>query len=404
MAASRLLKGFRSAGINAEMLVHEKIGDFPFVKSKSRNRYGNVTAKLRPLLDLQPLYWFYRQRKRVPYSLHWVPERNVNRINRMQPDIINLHWISAGFMRIESISKLNSQIVWTLHDMWPFTGGCHFSKDCNRYSNKCGKCPLLESSFPMDLSRIIWLRKDWAWKKMNMSIVSPSRWLAEKAAKSSLFSRLPIEIIPNGLDTKRFRPMDKSTARDLLGLPVKGKIILFGGIKPFDDPRKGFQYLPPTLKQLKSYVREDINLAVFGTSYQKNDMDLDVKIFYLGYLTDDTTLALMYSAADVYITPSLVDNLPNTVMEALSCGTPCVAFNIGGMGDMILHKENGYLARPFDTNDLAYGLFWIISNQRRLAGLSDRARSESIRKFDFLKQAERYNDLFEKMGRKANAK
>jgi glycosyltransferase involved in cell wall biosynthesis len=396
-AASRLLNGLNDIGITAKMIVQEQFSDDPHIISPYCSRYQKAFAPIRSVIDLQPLYTLYPRRRRSAYSLNWLPERAVRAVNARSPDIVNLHWINAGFVRLGNLRKINAPIIWTIHDMWPFTGGCHYSGDCEKFSRNCGSCPVLKSTRDFDLSRIIWLRKRRAWKKLNMTIVSPSRWLAGKASKSSLFSRFPIEVIPNGLDTDRFRPIDPNAAREILGLPNDKTILLFGGIKPFDDPRKGFSILQPVLNRLKKSYQDHIQLAVFGTSCENRDINRAFKVFYLDYLFDEATLSMAYSAADVFLAPSLQDNLPNTVMESLSCGTPCVAFDVGGMVDLIQHKKNGYVARPFDQEDFTHGIVWVIENADRLERLSQYAREFARNKFNVRKQAERYHTLFNKI-------
>jgi glycosyltransferase involved in cell wall biosynthesis len=316
----------------------------------------------------------------------------------MRPDIINLHWVSAGFLRIESLRKLKAPLVWTLHDMWPFTGGCHLSHDCIKFTGSCGACPILKSSRDFDLSRWIWRRKARVWKNLNLTIVTPSRWLAKRARISSLFKNFRIEIIPNGLDSRVFRPIDKKIARDALGIPEGQKIVLFGSVHPESDANKGFQLLKRALQAIKEQRKVgDITCLIFGVSGPRKNLDIGLSMHYLGFLHDDITLALAYSAADAFILPSLQENLPNTVMEALSCGTPCVAFNAGGTPEMIVHKKNGYLAHPFDVEDLGRGILWVLGNEARSKALSEYARKKAQREFDLGIQAKCYRALFDEI-------
>jgi glycosyltransferase involved in cell wall biosynthesis len=231
-----------------------------------------------------------------------------------------------------------------------------------------------------------------------MIIVAPSRWLGEIAGTSSLFSDLCVEIIPNGLDTQTFRPIDQNTARELLRIPKGKRILLFGCVNAFSDTRKGVHFLKRALKKIKGLgVAKDLELAVFGASNPPKDVNFGFKTHYLGYLRDDIPLVLAYSASDVFVAPSLQENLSNAVMESLACGTPCVAFDIGGMPDMIEHKKNGYLSRPFDVEALAQGLLWVIEDSSRLKELSERARKKAVCEFDLQVQARRYHNLFERI-------
>lgn len=298
-------------------------------------------------------------------------------------------------MSFGEISKLDCPVVWTLHDMWAFTGGCCYAGDCKAYFRSCGSCPQLNSGSGRDISYQIWNRKLRHLKKINLTVVSPSRWLAECAKLSFLFRDVRVEVIPNGLDLTQFKPIDKKIAREILGLPLNRKFILFGAMNAASDSRKGFQNLQPALQQLAvNKDTEKAELIVFGSSQPADPPDFGLQTRYLGRLHDDVSLALLYSAADVFVAPSIQENLANTVMEALACGTPCVAFDIGGMPDMIEHRLNGYLARPFEPSDLAAGIAWVLSDDSRCSALARRAREKAEAEFEIQSVAGRYAKLY----------
>jgi glycosyltransferase involved in cell wall biosynthesis len=231
-----------------------------------------------------------------------------------------------------------------------------------------------------------------------LTIVTPSRWLADCARKSSLFHDLRIEVIPNGLDSQRYKPVEQKLARDLLNLPQDKQLILFGAMKATSDRRKGFHLLLPALQKLSQIQGQDrIELVVFGASEPREPPDFGFKVNYLGRLNDDISLALVYAAADVFVVPSLEDNLPNTVMESLACGTPCVAFKIGGMPDMIEHGQNGYLAQPYEIEDLAKGIAWVLEDRERYGKLCDRDRQKVEQEFTLELQAHRYLSLYQEL-------
>ncbi len=394
-AAYRLHKGLQALSVDSRMLVCEKFSDDPTVFCPERKRYNKVLVKLRSVIDPQPVNSLYPGRIQIPYSLNWLPERYHFLAGNAKCNIINLHWISAGFLRIESLKKFNAPIVWTIHDMWPFTGGCHYNQDCTEFHGSCGACPLLKSTRKFDLSRWVWKRKAKAWKDLNLTIVSPSRWLAEQAKKSSLFGGRRIVCIPNGLDTHVFKPVKKEFAREVLNIPKNKQLILFGCANAVSDKRKGFSHLVRAFSHLRhSSADLDIELVVFGSSQPEESTDLGFKTHYLGFLHDDTTLSFAYAAADIFVASSEQDNLPNTVMESLACGTPCAAFNIGGMPDMIDHKGNGYLAKPFDPEDLANGILWVLNKGKKTKELSVHSRYKAINEFDFRLQAQRYLELY----------
>ena len=279
-----------------------------------------------------------------------------------------------------------------------FTGGCHYPLSCNRYLKSCGLCPQLDSKTQWDLSRWTWKRKKKYWQRSDLVIVTPSRWLAQCAKSSSLLRNCRVEVIPNGLDTNVFKPIDQSVARAILNLPTDKRIILAGSVNAVEHPRKGFQYVLAALKDLASNSWKDkVELAVFGATGAEQSTDTGLTTRYLGYYKDEVSLALIYSAADVFVAPSVQENLANTVMESMACGTPCVAFNIGGMPDMIEHKRTGYLARPCDADDLSQGIAWLLSDEVRLNAVSLRAREKVMREYTLRNQAQRYIDLFREL-------
>ncbi len=395
-AAYRLHQGLIQHGIESQLLVSEKTRDDSTISLSYGKRSQDLT-KLITYLDALPKR-FYRHRQNTPYSVQWVPDQLDKSIKQSSPDIINLHWINDGFLKIETLAQFKRPIVWTLHDMWAFTGGCHYSGECDAYVSACGKCPQLGSHTQSDLSNWIWKRKASAWEHLDLTIVTPSHWLAKCAAASSLFRNLQIEVIPNGLDTNLYKPIEKAIARNILGLPQDKKLILFGAVNSTSDSRKGFSILKDALNRIsETSCSSEIELIVFGAPANTRLPDIQLENRSLGKLNDDISLSLVYSAADIFVAPSIQDNLPNTVMESLSCGTPCIAFDIGGMPDMIKHGETGYLAQPFDPADLANMILQLIEDSDKLAFMSSTARKRVEEQFTLAQQAVKYSTLFEKL-------
>ncbi|MEM9809467.1 MAG: glycosyltransferase family 4 protein [Cyanobacteria bacterium P01_D01_bin.56] len=392
-AAYRLHQGLQQTDVTSHMLVQEKAGNDANVLAPRTNLSSNI-ASSRVSFDAFPLK-LYPQRQEVPFSLQWLPNLKLPAISQLNPDVINLHWINNGYVQIEEIVKLGKPIVWTLHDMWPFTGGCHYNQDCDRYIQSCGSCPQLGSSKVRDLSRWVWNRKAKAWDQSNITFVALSSWLRKCAQSSSLLRDSRIEIIPNGIDTQFYKPANKQFARELLGLPQDKYIVLFGAVKATSDKRKGFHLLQSALQRLRHLGWSDrLELAIFGASSPENPPDFGLTSHYMGSFNDDLSLALVYSAADIFVLPSVQDNLPNTIMEALACALPCVAFNVGGMPDMIEHQANGYLARPYEVDDLAQGIVWTLEHQERYIKLSEHALEKVKQEFSLALQASRYKSLF----------
>ncbi len=389
-AAFRLHHGLKGININSRMLVEYKTSSDKGVIANP-NKLEKLVNQVRPTLDNLPLK-FYPKHDYGTFSPQWFPDLIESKIKHLSPDIINIHWV-CGYLKIESIAKFKQPLVWTLHDMWAFTGGCHYSLECDSYTKNCGNCIQLDSQKEQDLSRWVWKRKAKAWQNLDLTIVTPSHWLAKVARQSSLFKNYPIEIIPNGIDIKKYKPIDKNTARKWLNLPVDKQLILCGAAKS-SSKRKGMHLLEEALQNLsRTGYKNKVELVIFGCLESRERDNTDFKCHYMGNLHDDISLALIYAAADVFVAASIQDNLPNTVMEALACGTPCVAFNIGGMPDMIEHQANGYLAQAFEVESLAGGIAWILSNNYPQK-IRARAREKVEQEFNLELQSRRYSQLF----------
>lgn len=283
-------------------------------------------------------------------------------------DIIHLHWINQGFLSLKDIQaliKLNKPIVWTMHDMWPCTGICHHARDCEKFQTECESCFFLNSK-GKDLSTSVFNNKLSLYKDANIIFVGCSQWLSGRARKSYLLRDKTILSIPNPIDTEVYHQMDQGTARELLGLP-SGKILLLFGALNVTDKRKGIDYLIAALRKIE---KPDVELVVFGQV--KDDIRglFPMPIHSMGYLSDESKIVALYNAVDMFITSSLEENLPNTIMESMACGTPCVGFKIGGIPEMIDHRVNGYVANYKDAGDLANGIQWVLEHKDRQA-LSD---------------------------------
>jgi glycosyltransferase involved in cell wall biosynthesis len=395
-AAYRLHRGLIADGVSSEMLVQYKDSDDYNVHGPQTNIYKALSF-IRPTIDHLPKILFPRCSKSF-FHLQWLPNRLGRIIDKINPDILHLHWICRGFLDIKSLSHFKIPIVWTLHDNWPFTGGCHYTDGCNRFSNSCGFCPILGSDIRWDLSRWTWKRKFKTWKNIKIQLIAPCRWMKSQATESSLFKNTSCEIIPNGIDTERFKPIDKKFARKILSsLPYDKTLVLFGAMSAISDDRKGFQYLLPALELLAATDNENrIELVVLGAESASMKSLKGLNIHYIGTLRDEISIALVYAACDVFVAPSQEDNLPNTVVEAMSCGIPCVAFDVGGLTDLIVHRNTGYLAKPHSVEDLAKGINWTIASMERKAILSENARRRAVTHFDIHRIVDLHLELYDK--------
>jgi len=388
-AAHRLHQGLRSLGCHSQMLVRAKFGtDSAVIRETS------LQTKASPPLSGLPLR-FYPKRPGGIFSTQWVPDVLAKRVKQYNPDIVHIHAVCNGYLQIETLRKFQKPLVWTLHDMWPFTGGCHYNQDCDRYQKSCGACPQLGSDRLNDLSHWTWKRKANAWKDLDLTLVATTSWMAECARSSSLFHDTRIETIPLGLDTDKYKPHNRHFAREALNLPQDKHLVLFGAIGGTSDRRKGFHLLQPALQRLSnSGWKDQIELVIFGSSQPEQAIDLGFITHYVGRLNDDLSLALVYSSADVMVVPSVQEAFGQTASEAISCGTPVVAFNATGIKDVIDHQQTGYLATPFEVEDLAKGIAWVLEDQERYCQLQFQSREKGLRDFASKTQAVRYLPLY----------
>lgn len=386
-AAQRTFAGTRRHRDGVCYLTLFRESEDPGLYGLRANSVRGALAQILTRLDQAPLRK-YKDRGRALFT----PARIANPLriplSRFDADLVHVHWVARSFVSVEELGRLKAPVVWTLHDTWAFTGGCHYTGSCEGYRQQCGACPQLGSDQQNDLSRDVMRRKARAFAGADITVVAPSRWLAEKAAGSSLFKGRRIEVIPNGLDTEAFKPIPRGVARDYLSVDRSAPVILFGA-EWLPDPRKGGDLLCEAL----ACLQERCTLLTFGLGQLPLDGMPHVTVRSLGRLSDPASLAMAYSAADVFVCPSREDNLPNTVAEALACGTPCVAFDVNGLPDMIEHRRTGWLARPFDASDLAEGLRWAMSPADPDA-LRAAAREKALADYALDVMAERYLRLY----------
>ncbi|MDH3217120.1 MAG: glycosyltransferase, partial [Candidatus Krumholzibacteria bacterium] len=366
-SAYRLHRGLRQMGIESRVLVKYRYQTDDDVVIVRDTRLVRMLRRLgwlvRQDLENLPLALYQNRDPAKLFSTQWVPDGVARMVAGYNPDIVNLRWV-GNLLRIESLRRLRRPLVWTLSDMWPFTGGCYIPQECDRYQQSCGACPHLNSRRENDLSRWVWRRKSKAWRNLDLTIVTPSQWLARCARSSALFKDRRIEVIPSAVDTENYKPIDRTTARRVLGLPQDKKIALFVAWR--NHVHKGFHLLVPALKSLaESGWKGKLELVVLGFPRPADLPDTGIETRFLGRLDDTISKSIVYSAADVFVAPSTQDNFANTVLEAIACGTPTVAFTIGGMPDILDHQGNGYLARDFDIDDLARGIDWVLTDSNR---------------------------------------
>lgn len=402
VASRRLLAALRTQGTEAHLLLHEATRSYPGVVPLAFTPGERRLALVRFVLERAAFLPYERDA-----SVRWAfsPARVGADLSRhpliRQAEVLHLHWVNFGFLSIHGIGKLlrlGKPVVWTLHDMWPFTGGCHYSRGCERFKSHCGQCPFLRNPGERDLSFRRFTKKREAYRAAPLTVVACSEWLAGQARQSALFEGVDVLSIPNPIDTTSWKPTDRPAARQRLGLPLDKPLLLFGAAK-LSDPRKGFDPLVEAVQRIKTGWPAEMpepELVVFGKTDPTALARVPLRVHELGVLSSDEKLVAAYNAADALAVPSLEDNLPNTVMESLACGTPVVAFATGGIPEMIQHRQTGWLAPPGDVAGLAEGLRWIFSEKQPEA-LRDAARVFAVENYAEAVMADRYSELYERL-------
>lgn len=368
----------------------ETFGDKSII-SICPDKKGKLAAVIRRQVD-DILQRIYRNRQQIIFSTGLVGYNFSKTAEYREADIIHLHWICAGMVNIRHLAKVKKPLIWTMRDMWPMTGGCHVADAlrCDRYKVGCGRCRQLGSSWQKDLSRLVYWRKK-RYLPRKIKLVGISHWLSNCASQSALFQDFDVRTIHNNISTQDFYPVNKLLARQSLGIPTDKSIIIVGAhdAKPF---YKGFDIFLQTANKLGG----NIIFLLFGKVDLKILERFNNESISLGFLHDIISLRLAYSAADVFVSPSIIEAFGKTIAESMACGTPVVCFDATGPKDIVDHKINGYLAVPFDPADLARGIDWVLNHPDPEA-LSRNAREKVVRKFDSRVVAKQYIELYEEV-------
>ena len=354
VAANRLMIALNNNGVKAKMLVRDKESDALTVVGLPKS----------PMLRWHFLWERFVVFFRCHFSLKHLFEidlantgSDITKLREFQEaDIIHLHWINQGMLSLKGIRKIlqsGKPVVWTMHDIWPATAVCHLTLDCRQFVNKCSRCRLLPTG--STLADQIWKKKQWMLADKSVYYVACSRWLESEAKASALLKGHKVTSIPNPIDTHIYNRCNKQEARQRLGLPADKRLILFVSQR-VTNRNKGMDYLVEACRQLDV---PNAGLVILGGHAE--DITTQLPTFPLGYVNDEHRIIDVYNAADVFVLPSLSENLPNTIMEAMACGVPCVAFRVGGIPEEIDHRQNGYVAEYRNAEDLARGIRWILT-------------------------------------------
>ena len=404
-AAYRLHQGLRKIGCDSQMLVQRKVSSDPAVREfvPPEDLGTRLRRAVRGRYLSRNRRWLESRPKDASFLSEDRSEHGADVLGQLPGQgILNLHWVAGLFDYQQFFARVPDglPIVWTLHDMNPFTGGCHFDAGCGKFANACGGCPQLNSMNANDFSAKCLRRKITALKKIGVErlhVVAPSRWMAGEAGKSAILGGFASSVIPYGLDTDVFRPHEKRAARKAWGIPEDARVVLFVA-DSVEEKRKGFSELLQALKGLQG--ASGLCLAALGRDIASPQEGLPVR--NLGYVRDDEKLALAYSAADVFVAPSLQDNFPNTILEAFACGTPAVSYRVGGCAEQVSDGETGLLAKPGEPHDLRRAIARVLEDAELRARMSEACRRTAIEKYSLEIQASRYKQLYEKL-REGNA-
>lgn len=391
-AAFRIHQAVRGVGVDSSLIVNRKTLNDPHIVG-SNSSFAKLIDKFRSGVGVLAARLIRTQNSDY-HSPAIFPTRWSKKLNRSIADVIHLHWIGGEMISINDLGAIEKPLVWTLHDMWAFSGAEHYSENM-RWKEGYTQLnrPVGEAGF--DINLLTWLRKQKAWQKP-LQIVTPSQWLADCVKTSVLMRDWPVEVIPNPIDVDQWIPVDKKIAREKLGLPQEVPLILFGAIGGAADPRKGFDLLQAALQKLSGTIH-GLELVIFGQDAPEQSVDLGFPIHYLGHLANEVDMQMAYSAADALIAPSRQEVFGQTASEAHACACPAVAFEGTGLADVIEHQKTGYLAKAGNVQDLADGIAWVLESGSQSNALNTAARARAIEKFSYPVVAQQYKNIYSKI-------
>ncbi len=384
-ATFRLHKALQSSGVDSTMWVGQKQSDDDSVINIQKGNWLNFIRKVNVKLEK---LWIGKFTGTI-FSSGRHAMSLAKKINRFKADIIHIHWINRGFISINDITSFNGPIIFTMHDMWYFTGGCHVTGNCSKFISHCCSCSQLVLTKHNDVAKQVFMLKEHVYNNSNPLFIAPSNWMYNMAKSSALLQKKRIDHVPNTIDVELFKKRTK--IRKPLEISDSKKLVLFGAIDATSDANKGFAFLDCAIRQLDKSKYELIVVGGKSTDVYDNNLP---KVHNVGYVADEYQMVEYLSVADVVVVPSKQENFSNMILEAMACSTPVVAFDIGGNSDLIRHKQNGYLAEAFDSKDLANGIDWVSSDSERNLELSNNAREYVVNNFNMRIIAEKHIALY----------
>lgn len=396
IAANRLMDALSAEDIRARMLVRDK------------------TTNDRKVVALEPswrLKWNFVWERACIWWANWLHKHRLFEVDICntgtditmlpefrQADIIHIHWINQGFLSLKNIQAIiqsGKPIVWTMHDMWPFTGICHYTQGCEKYLTECHNCPILWKGSKNDLSRRIFRKKMSLLSHANIQFVGCSDWLSDMARASRMLGNRNIWSIPNAINTNLYHPISKHESRVHNNLPEDRHLLLFAAFK-ITNKIKGIDYLCKAIEILTEAhpdMKDKLGLVAVGQEAEALQERISIPVYPMGYITDEHRMVELYNAVDLFLIPTLQDNLPNTIVEAMACAVPCIGFNVGGLPQMIDHLHNGYIARYKDASDFANGIYWALTDGN-YAELSEMALRKAVESYSEHSIARQYIEVY----------
>ena len=391
VAANRLMKALINHGVKAKMLVRDKESD-------------SLTVVGLPKSPM--LHWHFLWERLVIFVRSRFSRKHLFEIDLAntgsditglpefkEADVIHLHWINQGMLSLSNIQKIlrsGKPVVWTMHDIWPATAICHLTLGCRSFTSACKSCRLLSGGSA--LTQSVWRKKQRLFEDGDIHFVACSHWLESEAKSSALLKGHKITSIPNPIDTHIYNNRcNKQEVRQQLGLPADKKLVLFVSQR-VTNPNKGMDYLVEACGLLKDI--DQLGIVILGGHAEEVADQLSFETYPLGYVNDEHRIVDIYNAVDVFVLPSLSENLPNTIMEAMACGVPCVGFRVGGIPEEIDHKQNGYVADYRSAEDLAWGIRWILT-EADYESLSRHAVQKVAQNYSQQSVALKYLDVYQ---------
>lgn len=397
VASNRLLMALNNNGVKAKMMVmHKDTNNISVVelKNKTKQKFNFLFERLCVFLNLH-----FSKKNLFDIDIANIGNDITKTKEFIEADVIHLEWTNQGMLSIKNIQRIiesKKPVVWTMHDLWAATAICHYARGCSSFKTMCKQCKLLpHNGSDKDIAFKTWNKKKYAYSKGLIHFVCCSRWLENQAKQSALLREHKIATIPNPIDTRVFKTLNKDDIKKQLGLPLNKQILLFVSQK-ITNERKGVKYFIDAVKHLVDNnieLKKTVAVAFMGGNAKEVESQIPLQCFSLGYINNDEALVKAYNCADTFVIPSLEDNLPNTIMEAMACGIPCVGFNVGGIPEMIEHKSTGFVANFKDYKNLAEGIMWVLNNKNEVP-LSQNSINKVLKQYSQQRVALRYIDVY----------